>query len=169
MDRHIQVTNFVFSGFSSCRINCFFDKLILTQDPRSTWEFLSIDLTEMVLHCGKSASLIAQPLNSSFQTRILHSPTNYTLITRTSQLSYTIPSSYFTSLVQNYLNLNKFLVPYRFRQYGLWERYADLYRNDDLRYIVGVSDYTRDWFFAQVTRYLINSIISSLLNPEDKK
>ncbi|KAJ4714593.1 Rhamnogalacturonate lyase family protein [Melia azedarach] len=44
----------------------------------------------------------------------------------------------------------------KFRQYGLWERYADLYQNDDLRYIVGVSDYTRDWFFAQVTRNVGN-------------
>ncbi|TYI43131.1 hypothetical protein ES332_A01G147800v1 [Gossypium tomentosum] len=42
--------------------------------------------------------------------------------------------------------------PDRFRQYGLWERYADLYPDRDLVYTVGVSDYTKDWFFAQVTR-----------------
>ncbi|WOL18187.1 putative rhamnogalacturonate lyase B isoform X1 [Canna indica] len=42
--------------------------------------------------------------------------------------------------------------PDRFRQYGLWERYADLYSDSDLIYTVGVSDYTKDWFFAQVTR-----------------
>lgn len=41
----------------------------------------------------------------------------------------------------------------RFRQYGLWERYAELYPDKDLIYTIGVSDYTKDWFFAQVTRY----------------
>ena len=40
----------------------------------------------------------------------------------------------------------------RYRQYGLWERYADLYPDEDLVYTVGVSDYKKDWFFAQVTR-----------------
>lgn len=50
--------------------------------------------------------------------------------------------------------INKLYVnhPDRFRQYGLWERYADLYPNSDLVYTVGVSDYRKDWFFAQVTR-----------------
>ncbi|GMJ02531.1 hypothetical protein like AT1G09890 [Hibiscus trionum] len=42
--------------------------------------------------------------------------------------------------------------PDRFRQYGLWERYADLYPDGDLVYTVGVSDYRKDWFFAQVNR-----------------
>ncbi|XP_060673019.1 probable rhamnogalacturonate lyase B isoform X1 [Ziziphus jujuba] len=44
--------------------------------------------------------------------------------------------------------------PDRFRQYGLWSRYADadLYPSEDLVYTVGVCDYTTDWFFAQVTR-----------------
>ncbi|KAG1361069.1 putative rhamnogalacturonate lyase B [Cocos nucifera] len=40
----------------------------------------------------------------------------------------------------------------RFRQYGLWERYADLYPDTDLVYTIGDSDYKKDWFFAQVTR-----------------
>lgn len=40
----------------------------------------------------------------------------------------------------------------RFRQYGLWDRYTDLYPNKDLAYKVGVSDYSKDWFFAHVTR-----------------
>ncbi|XP_064965993.1 uncharacterized protein LOC135612876 [Musa acuminata AAA Group] len=40
----------------------------------------------------------------------------------------------------------------RFRQYGLWERYADLYPDGDLIYTIGVSDYRKDWFYAQVTR-----------------
>ncbi|GMP45675.1 hypothetical protein CsSME_00014123 [Camellia sinensis var. sinensis] len=42
--------------------------------------------------------------------------------------------------------------PNRFRQYGLWERYAGLYPDGDLVYTVGVSDYKKDWFFSQVTR-----------------
>ncbi|EEF35029.1 rhamnogalacturonate lyase B isoform X1 [Ricinus communis] len=50
--------------------------------------------------------------------------------------------------------INKLYInhPDRFRQYGLWERYADLYPNEDLVYTVGVSDYKKDWFFAQVNR-----------------
>ncbi|KAF7809411.1 putative rhamnogalacturonate lyase B isoform X1 [Senna tora] len=40
----------------------------------------------------------------------------------------------------------------KFRQYGLWERYADLYPNNDLLYTVGVDKYDQDWFYAQVTR-----------------
>jgi len=43
----------------------------------------------------------------------------------------------------------------------LWERYAELYPNEDLIYTVGVSDYAKDWFFAQVTRYV--SVIKLLL------
>ncbi|XP_021284069.1 probable rhamnogalacturonate lyase B [Herrania umbratica] len=52
----------------------------------------------------------------------------------------------------NYSNKLYVNHPDRFRQYGLWERYADLYPNGDLVYTVGVSDYRTDWFFAQVTR-----------------
>ncbi|KAM3736455.1 hypothetical protein ACB098_10G165000 [Castanea mollissima] len=50
--------------------------------------------------------------------------------------------------------INKLFVnhPDRFRQYGLWGRYAELYPDTDLVYTVGVSDYTKDWFFAQVPR-----------------
>ncbi|KAH6764969.1 Rhamnogalacturonate lyase family protein [Perilla frutescens var. frutescens] len=47
-----------------------------------------------------------------------------------------------------FINLPK----HRFRQYGLWERYADLYPNQDLVYTVGTSDYRKDWFYAHVTR-----------------
>ncbi|KAM3736451.1 hypothetical protein ACB098_10G164600 [Castanea mollissima] len=46
----------------------------------------------------------------------------------------------------------------RFRQYGLWERYAELYPQEDLVYTVGVSDYTKDWFYAQVTRKIANKV-----------
>ncbi|CAL9073995.1 unnamed protein product [Musa textilis] len=42
--------------------------------------------------------------------------------------------------------------PDRFRQYGLWERYTDLYPDHDLMYTVGISDYQKDWFYAHVTR-----------------
>ncbi|XP_074263660.1 uncharacterized protein LOC141586358 [Silene latifolia] len=50
--------------------------------------------------------------------------------------------------------VNKLYVdhPDRFRQYGLWERYAELYPKDDLVYDVNASDYKKDWFYAQVTR-----------------
>ncbi|XP_018629377.3 uncharacterized protein [Nicotiana tomentosiformis] len=40
----------------------------------------------------------------------------------------------------------------KFRQYGLWDRYTDLYPKEDLVYKVGVSDYRNDWFYAHVTR-----------------
>ncbi|KAG9440126.1 hypothetical protein H6P81_020291 [Aristolochia fimbriata] len=43
----------------------------------------------------------------------------------------------------------------RFRQYGLWERYAELFPQNDLIYTVGLSDYRKDWFFAHVTRKII--------------
>ncbi|GER26213.1 rhamnogalacturonate lyase family protein, partial [Striga asiatica] len=42
--------------------------------------------------------------------------------------------------------------PEKFRQYGLWDRYTDLYPTDDLKYLVGVSDFRKDWFFAHVNR-----------------
>ncbi|XVF59126.1 hypothetical protein PTKIN_Ptkin07bG0250300 [Pterospermum kingtungense] len=40
----------------------------------------------------------------------------------------------------------------KFRQYGLWDRYSDIYRHGDLVYTVGVSNYSKDWFFAHVPR-----------------
>jgi rhamnogalacturonan endolyase len=45
----------------------------------------------------------------------------------------------------------------RFRQYGLWDRYTDLYPKTDLVYTVGVSNYETDWFFAHVTRKVGNN------------
>ena len=55
------------------------------------------------------------------------------------------------------MNGNKSLILFflcgRFRQYGLWERYAELYPDGDLVYMIGNSDYRKDWFFAQVTRF----------------
>ncbi|MFS7913232.1 putative rhamnogalacturonan endolyase [Helianthus anomalus] len=40
----------------------------------------------------------------------------------------------------------------KFRQYGLWERYGELYPEGDLIYTIGESDYSKDWFYAQVPR-----------------
>ncbi|CAA3005319.1 probable rhamnogalacturonate lyase B [Olea europaea subsp. europaea] len=40
----------------------------------------------------------------------------------------------------------------KFRQYGLWDRYTDLYPNQDLVYRIGISEYRYDWFFAHVNR-----------------
>lgn len=45
-----------------------------------------------------------------------------------------------------------FLTRDRYRQYGLWERYADLYPDDDPVFTVGESNYSKDFFFAHVTR-----------------
>ncbi|XP_050207274.1 rhamnogalacturonate lyase B-like [Mercurialis annua] len=40
----------------------------------------------------------------------------------------------------------------KFRQYGLWQRYTDLYPKGDLVYDVATSKYNQDWFFAHVPR-----------------
>lgn len=61
------------------------------------------------------------------------------------------PSSLFINKLYTDSNHNKF------RQYGLWERYAELYPDNDLIYTVGESDYHTDWFFAQVTRKADNN------------
>ncbi|KAI5079956.1 hypothetical protein GOP47_0005435 [Adiantum capillus-veneris] len=42
--------------------------------------------------------------------------------------------------------------PERYRQYGLWERYTEMYPTTDLIYTVGSSDWRQDWFFAHVCR-----------------
>ncbi|XP_043811011.1 rhamnogalacturonate lyase B-like [Manihot esculenta] len=44
----------------------------------------------------------------------------------------------------------------KFRQYGLWDRYTDLYPKNDLIYTVGVSNYAKDWFYAHVNRRVGN-------------
>ncbi|XP_057418464.1 uncharacterized protein LOC130712662 [Lotus japonicus] len=41
---------------------------------------------------------------------------------------------------------------HNFRQYGLWRRYSELYPKGDLVFNVGASNYSKDWFYAQVTR-----------------
>ncbi|RLM99730.1 rhamnogalacturonate lyase-like isoform X1 [Panicum miliaceum] len=45
-----------------------------------------------------------------------------------------------------------FLHKDKYRQYGLWERYAELYPDSDPVFTVGQSDHSKDWFFAHVTR-----------------
>lgn len=54
--------------------------------------------------------------------------------------------------VPKYINRLYINHPEKYRQYGLWDRYADIYPDGDLVYTVGVSDYKKDWFFAHVTR-----------------
>uniref|UniRef100_A0A804PFM8 Rhamnogalacturonan endolyase n=1 Tax=Zea mays TaxID=4577 RepID=A0A804PFM8_MAIZE len=45
-----------------------------------------------------------------------------------------------------------FLHKDRYRQYGLWARYAELYPDGDPVFTVGRSEPWKDWFFAHVTR-----------------
>ncbi|KAI5077487.1 hypothetical protein GOP47_0007311 [Adiantum capillus-veneris] len=42
--------------------------------------------------------------------------------------------------------------PERYRQYGLWLRYSELYPDTDLVYDVQSNDWSNDWFFAHVGR-----------------
>lgn len=42
----------------------------------------------------------------------------------------------------------------RFRQYGLWERYGQIYPNQDLVFVIGKSQYHKDWYFCQNTRFI---------------
>ncbi|KAG8383634.1 hypothetical protein BUALT_Bualt04G0034400 [Buddleja alternifolia] len=44
----------------------------------------------------------------------------------------------------------------KFREYGLWERYKDVYPRNDLVFTIGTSDYKKDWFFAHVLRIVGN-------------
>ncbi|XP_031095639.1 uncharacterized protein LOC115999846 [Ipomoea triloba] len=43
----------------------------------------------------------------------------------------------------------------KFRQYGLWDKYTELYPDQDLVFAVGTSSYQIDWFFAHVNRYIL--------------
>ncbi|KAL1566779.1 rhamnogalacturonan endolyase [Salvia divinorum] len=56
----------------------------------------------------------------------------------------------------NPLLVNKLFINHteKYRQYGLWNRYTDLYPHNDLVYTVGASDYRKDWFFAHVNRHV---------------
>uniref|UniRef100_A0A0D9XNS9 rhamnogalacturonan endolyase n=1 Tax=Leersia perrieri TaxID=77586 RepID=A0A0D9XNS9_9ORYZ len=48
--------------------------------------------------------------------------------------------------------LNKILNKDKYRQYGLWERYAELYPKKDPIFNIGQSNVSKDWFFAHVPR-----------------
>ncbi|KAM3201384.1 putative rhamnogalacturonate lyase B [Capsicum annuum] len=45
----------------------------------------------------------------------------------------------------------------KFRQYGLWKQYSVLYPENDLVYNVETGNYSRDWFYAHVTRKIGNN------------
>ncbi|KAL5777437.1 hypothetical protein ACOSP7_010363 [Xanthoceras sorbifolium] len=49
----------------------------------------------------------------------------------------------------------------RFRQYGLWDRYSEIYPVKDLVFTVGVSDYRKDWYFSQNTRKQNNRYVGT--------
>ncbi|KAG5574228.1 hypothetical protein H5410_054362 [Solanum commersonii] len=44
----------------------------------------------------------------------------------------------------------------RYRQYGLWDRYTEIYPDVDLVFTIGLSNYQTDWFFAHLNRYFYN-------------
>ncbi|XP_066340840.1 rhamnogalacturonate lyase B-like [Miscanthus floridulus] len=58
-----------------------------------------------------------------------------------------------------YANNRLFLGRDRYRQYGLWERYAELYPRSDPVFTVGQSHHSKDWFFAHVTRKVGNRYV----------
>ncbi|XP_058775167.1 uncharacterized protein LOC131649423 isoform X2 [Vicia villosa] len=62
-----------------------------------------------------------------------------------------VPDPYPTLLNKLYSEQRK----NKFRQYGLWERYSDIYSNGDLVYTVGI-DKNDDWFYAHVTKITEN-------------
>ncbi|KAL5063332.1 hypothetical protein RYX36_025069 [Vicia faba] len=66
-------------------------------------------------------------------------------------LEFHVPDPYPTLLNKLYSEQRRD----KFRQYGLWERYSDIYSNGDLVYTVGI-DKNIDWFYAQVTRITEN-------------
>jgi len=65
---------------------------------------------------------------------------------------YFVPEPYKNTMNPLYLNHTD-----KFRQYGLWQRYTELYPNHDLIYTIGVSNYSKDWFYSQVTRKIGDS------------
>ncbi|KAI3869462.1 hypothetical protein MKX03_031718 [Papaver bracteatum] len=46
-----------------------------------------------------------------------------------------------------------------FRQYGIWERYSEIYPTRDLVFTIGVSQHQRDWFYAHVPRKQGNILV----------
>ncbi|KAE8675657.1 Cinnamyl alcohol dehydrogenase 6 [Hibiscus syriacus] len=47
----------------------------------------------------------------------------------------------------------------KYRQYGLWDRYSEIYRDNDLAYTIGTGNYSQDWFFAHVPRNIGNNTL----------
>lgn len=66
---------------------------------------------------------------------------------------------YFLVIFENIVAHSHLFLVCRFRQYGLWEQYGVLYPKNDLVYNVGTSNYSKDWFFAHVTRYVLYPMI----------
>ncbi|RZC15790.1 hypothetical protein D0Y65_009212 [Glycine soja] len=62
-------------------------------------------------------------------------------------------------------HINKLFINHldRFGQYGLWDGYSELYPDGDLVYTIGVSDYTKDWFYAQAPRLSCKPVIVGFL------
>ncbi|CAN1166811.1 Shikimate O-hydroxycinnamoyltransferase [Linum perenne] len=58
----------------------------------------------------------------------------------------------------------------KYRQYGLWLQYPVVYPKDDVVFEVGVSNYSKDWFFAHVLRpkMKLKVIESSIICPLEK-
>ncbi|KAK9926081.1 hypothetical protein M0R45_023333 [Rubus argutus] len=73
-----------------------------------------------------------------------------------SAAEFYIPEPYPT-LMNKFDNNNHSDDSDKFRQYGLWARYGELYPDHDLIYTVGVNSYRNDWFYAQVTRNIGNN------------
>ncbi|WCJ32020.1 Rhamnogalacturonate lyase family protein [Euphorbia peplus] len=65
-----------------------------------------------------------------------------------SAAEFYVPDAYPTLMNRLYTNHTTD----KFRQYGLWQRYADIYPENDLVYNVGTSNFSEDWFFAHVSR-----------------
>ncbi|CAN1185311.1 Rhamnogalacturonate lyase [Linum perenne] len=70
-------------------------------------------------------------------------------ISQYSSLTVFFPDGSCASLL---LTLSNWATGGRFRQYGLWNRYVDVYPESDLVYDVDCNDCSKDWFFAQVVR-----------------
>jgi len=114
----------------------------------------------MELHFGKSVYQIEQLLSSSFQRHLQNLTCTYTktilnqcMIEKCSMAILNIFLLYW-----KYCSSFTLFLVCRFRQYGLWEQYSVLYPENDLVYNVGTSNYSKDWFFAHVTRYVLYSL-----------
>ncbi|KAI3899343.1 hypothetical protein MKW92_003789 [Papaver armeniacum] len=60
---------------------------------------------------------------------------------------------------KNYVNKLYVDREHWFRQYGIWERYSEIYPTRDLVFTIGVSQHQRDWFYAHVPRKQGNILV----------